>query len=951
MEKRLFLLDGMALAYRAHFAFIARPIRTSKGVNTSALFGFASNLLDLIDREKPTHMAVVFDTPVPTARHTLYPEYKAHREAMPEDLVFALPHLRRFATAFGIPVLAVDGYEADDVIGTLATQAEPAGFTTYMVTPDKDFGQLVSERVLIYKPGLKGEAPEVLGVPEILARWEITRVDQVIDMLGLIGDTADNIPGVPGVGPKTAQKLIAEFGSLEDLLARTAEVKGKMREKLEQFAEQARLSKTLATINRAVPLAAGPDALSLGAPDPAALQALLAEFEFRSLAKRALGAAADTPAAPPPASAAPAAPGEQGDLFAAPSAPPPAAPAAPAPTDSGGQLDLGMPSTRRTIADVAHTYEHITTAEGRAALADRLRGLRSFCFDTETDGLEPRHAALVGLAFSWEAHRGCFVRLPAGAAETRAALEVFRPAFADPAIEKVGHNLKFDLAVLKAHGLEVEGPLVDTMLAHALLEPDQRHGMDYLSEVLLDYTPVPLTRLIGDPADPAGQKKVSEVDPEALAEYSAEDADVTWQLRAVLEPMLRERGQERVFREVEAPLVRVLVDMEHEGIALDTGVLAIFGATLEEQARTLETRINELAGRPFNLNSPKQLGEILFDELKLADKPKKTRTGQYATNEQTLLALSGSHPIVQAILDYRELVKLKGTYVDALPASVDPVTGRVHTHFGQIRTATGRLNSDNPNLQNIPIRTEQGREIRRAFVARGPEWVLLSADYSQIELRIIAALSEDPGMLEAFARGDDIHTATAARVYGVEPAAVTREMRARAKMVNFGIPYGISAFGLAQRLNIPRGEAAELIDGYFAKFSGIRGYIDRTIAFAHQHGYVETVTGRRRALPDIHSANATTRAAAERNAINTPIQGTAADMIKIAMSRVQDELRRRRLRARLLLQVHDELLLEVPREEVDEVRRLVEKCMKTALPLPVPIVVETGVGANWLEAH
>ncbi|MBE2214686.1 MAG: DNA polymerase I [Opitutaceae bacterium] len=943
MEKRLFLLDGMALAYRAHFAFIARPIRTSKGVNTSALFGFASTLLDLIDREKPTHMAVVFDTPVPTARHTLYPDYKGHREAMPEDLAFALPHLRTFATAFGIPVLAMDGYEADDVIGTLATRAEPAGFTTYMVTPDKDFGQLVSERVLIYKPGLKGEAPEILGVPEVLARWEITRVDQVIDMLGLVGDTADNIPGVPGVGPKTAQKLIAEFGSLEALLARTAEVKGKMREKLEQFAEQARLSKTLATINREVPLSSGPDALALGAPDTAALQALLAEFEFRSLAKRALGAAAEPPApatasgAPTPADA-----GGQGDLFAA-------APAAPGGAPDA-QLNLGMPATHRTITDVAHTYEHITTADARAALAAQLRSLRSFCFDTETDGLEPRHAALVGLAFSWEAHRGCFVRLPADPAEARAALEVFRPAFADPAIEKVGHNLKFDLAVLKAHGLEVEGPLVDTMLAHALLEPDQRHGMDYLSEVLLDYTPIPLTRLIGDEA--AGpQKKVSEVDPAALAEYSAEDADVTWQLRARLDPMLGERGQERVFREVEAPLVRVLVDMEHEGITLDTTVLATFGRTLEEQAQLLEARINELAGRPFNLNSPKQLGEILFDELKLADKPKKTRTGQYATNEQTLVTLAGAHPIVQAILDYRELVKLKGTYVDALPASVDPATGRVHTHFGQIRTATGRLNSDNPNLQNIPIRTEQGREIRRAFVARGPDWMLLSADYSQIELRIIAALSEDPGMLEAFARGDDIHTATAAKVYGVEPAAVTREMRARAKMVNFGIPYGISAFGLAQRLNIPRSEAAALIDGYFDKFSGIRGYIDRTIAFAHRHGFVETVTGRRRALPDIHSANATTRAGAERNAINTPIQGTAADMIKLAMTRVHGELRGRRLRSRLLLQVHDELLLEVPHDEVDEVRALVEKCMKNALPLAVPIVVETGVGANWLEAH
>ena len=953
MEKRLFLLDGMALAYRAHFAFIARPIRTSKGVNTSALFGFASTLLDLIEREKPTHMAVVFDTDAPTARHELFPAYKGHRQEMPEDLSLALPHLRRFATAFGIQVLAIDGYEADDVIGTLATQADPLGFTTYMVTPDKDFGQLVSERVLIYKPGLKGEPPEKLGVSEVLARWEITRVDQVIDMLGLIGDATDNIPGVPGVGPKTAQKLIAEFDSLESLLARTAEVKGKMRDKLEQFAEQARLSKTLATIDRRVPLAVGPDELALGRPEPAALQALFTEFEFRSLAKRALGSAADdgSPAPARPNGATASAAAGQGDLFAT-SAPESSATAETSTAAAGSeQLDLGMSRPRRTIDDVPHDYEHITTAEGRAALAVTLNSLPAFCFDTETDGLEPRHATLVGLSFSWREHRGCFVRLPADRAEARAALQVLRPAFANPAIEKAGHNMKFDLAVLKTYGVDVRGPLFCTMLAHALLEPEQRHGMDYLSEVLLDYSPIPITRLIGDPDDPAGQKLVSAVDPQALADYAAEDADVTWQLRSRLEPILRERGQQRVFREVEMPLVRVLVDMEHEGIALDSQALAAFGATLEGQIRILETRIAELAGRPFNLNSPKQLGEILFDELKLADKPKKTRTGQYATNEQTLLALSGSHPIVAAILEYRELVKLKGTYVDALPASIDPSTGRVHTHFGQIRTATGRLNSDNPNLQNIPIRTEQGREIRRAFVARGPEWVLLSADYSQIELRIIAALSRDPGMLEAFARGDDIHTATAAKIYGVDPGEVTREMRARAKMVNFGIPYGISAFGLAQRLNIPRSEAGALIDGYFAKFSGIRSYIDRTIEFAQRHGYVETVTGRRRALPDIRSANATTRAAAERNAINTPIQGTAADMIKIAMSRVHAEIEARRLRARLLLQVHDELLLEVPREEVDEVRVLVENCMKNALPLDAPIAVEAGTGNNWLEAH
>ncbi len=955
MEQRLFLLDGMALAYRAHFAFITRPIRTSTGVNTSALFGFANTLIELIENQKPTHMAVVFDTSVPTARHELFPEYKAHREEMPEDLSVALPQLDRFAEAFGVPVLRLDGYEADDIIGTLARLAEPAGFTTYMVTPDKDFGQLVSERVFIYKPGYKGEAPEILGVPEVLARWEIKRVAQVIDMLGLIGDTSDNIPGVPGVGPKTAVKLIGEYDTLENLLANADSVKGRMSEKLQQFAEQARLSKQLATIDRHVPLdpaTAAPEILQLGRADVEKLRALCAEFEFRTLAARALTAAAPRAGNTTPASIGVA--GDQGELF--PAAAPLAEAAAATPSEAAavttapGQLDLGVVAKHRTLTDVPHHYEHVTTAEARAALAEKLRHVRAFCFDTETDGLEARHAPLCGFSLCWEAGLACFVRLPAAREEAIRALEVFRPAFADPAITKIGHNLKFDLAALKNHGVDVAGPLFDTMLAHALVEPDQRHAMDYLSEIFLDYSPIPLTRLIGDGKD-APQICVTEVDPTTLAEYGAEDADVTWQLRDKIAPLLRERGQERVFHEIEAPLVRVLVDMEHEGVALDTTALAAFGQTLEHQAATMEKQIVELAGRPFNLNSPKQLGEILFDELRLAEKPKKTRTGQYATNEQTLQTLAGRHPIVQAILDYREITKLKGTYVDALPAAVDPVTKRVHTHFGQLRAATGRLNSDNPNLQNIPIRTEQGREIRRAFIARGDDWRLLSADYSQIELRIIAALSEDAGMLEAFARGDDIHTATAAKIFSVAPAAVTREQRARAKMVNFGIPYGISSFGLAQRLGIPRSEADDLIGGYMAQFGGIQDYIDRTLEFARKHGYVETVTGRRRYLPDIKSANNTTKNAAERVAINMPIQGTAADMIKLAMVRIHDDLGRQGLRTKLLLQVHDELLFDLHLPEEAEVRGIVDERMRNALPLKCPIAIEIGTGTNWLEAH
>lgn len=928
MEKRLFLLDGMALAYRAHFAFIARPIRTSGGTNTSALFGFANTLLELIENQKPTHMAVVFDTSVPTARHELYPPYKANREDMPEELSEALPHLQRFAKAFGVKVVTKDGYEADDIIGTLAGQAESEGFETFMVTPDKDFGQLVSEHVNIYKPGTKGGAAEILGVPEVLSRWEIERVEQVIDMLGLIGDSSDNIPGVPGVGPKTAVKLIGQFGSLENLLEHANEVKGKMGEKLAEFAKQARLSKTLATIDTHVPLDVTPDALAFAAPNTSALEELFKEFEFRTLAKRTLGVAA--PNQPPP--------GSQGELFGS-----------EIPRQTESEPSAAHP-THQTIADVGHDYSHITDTPGRAALAAELAALKAFCFDTETTGLEPRSANLVGLSFSWEAGKACFVRMPAAFDEAREALEVFRSIFADEKIEKSGHNLKFDLAVLKRYGIEVEGPIVDTMLVHALIAPEQRHGMDYLSEVHLDYSPIPITTLIGDGKE-SPQKTVAEAVPERLAEYAAEDADVTWQLRGALLPLLREQGQERVYNEVEGPLVRVLVDMEHEGIALDPAVLEVIGKKLEEQTALTEKAIFDAVGHEFNLNSPKQLGEVLFDELKLSDKPKKTRTGQYATNEQTLLSLATTNPIVQSILDYRETVKLKNTYVDALPAAIDPNTGRVHTNFSQLRAATGRLASDNPNLQNIPIRSAQGREIRRAFVARSPDWLLLSADYSQIELRIIAALSKDPGMLEAFAKGEDIHLATAAKVYGVPPKEVTREMRAKAKMVNFGIPYGISPFGLAQRLGASRTEAAELIDGYFKQFAGIRGYIEQTLEYCRKKGYAETVTGRRRYLPDINSSNGTIRGSAERNAINMPIQGTAADMIKIAMARIHRDLRERGLQTRLLLQVHDELLFEVRRDEEETVRVLVEDRMKNAIPLEVPIIIEMGTGNNWLEAH
>lgn len=936
MAKTLYLLDGMALAYRAHFAFIARPIMTSAGVNTSALYGFANTLIELLKNRQPTHWAVVFDTAAPTARHTAFPEYKAQRQEMPEDLSLALPAIRRLCEAMRVPVLTLDGYEADDIIGTLALRAEMEGFDTYMVTPDKDFGQLVSEHTFIYKPGTGGAPPEILGVTEVCQRWEVSSPAQVIDILALMGDAVDNIPGIPGIGEKTAKKLVAQFGSLEALLERTAELKGKQREKVETYAEQARLSKQLATINVTAPVTVTLDELAVQPLDEAATKVVLIEFEFNSLGRRLFGddfkagrgGKSSETKAPTPAPAA--------------AEPPPAVPAA----------------ALKTIKDTPHDYRIARTAEERASLITQLLQQPAFCFDTETSSLDEQTAELTGLAFSWEAHTGWYVPLPPGA-EGRAILEEFKPVFARTDVELIGHNLKFDLNVLAWHGLEPQGRLFDTMLAHALLEPDQRHNMDYLSEVYLGYTPIPITSLLGEKrkggADLFGgqltMREVSETDLERVAEYAAEDADVTWQLAAVLRPLLEEKGLTRVAQHIEMPLLPVLGRMERAGILLDGAALKAMSQTLAKELARLEKEIHELGGGPFNLNSPKQLGEVLFDRLRLSEKPKKTKTGQYQTSEDILLELEAKHPIIAKILDYREAAKLKSTYVDALPQAVSPRTGRVHTSYLQLLTATGRLSSNNPNLQNIPIRTPLGREIRRAFVAT-PDCVLLSADYSQIELRVMAALSGDEALREAFAHGHDIHAATASRVYGVPMDQVLPEMRRTAKMVNFGIIYGISAFGLAQRLGIPRTQANALIENYFKLYPGIKAYIEATIAKARENGYVETLCGRRRLLRDINSANATTRAAAERIAINTPIQGTAADMIKLAMNAIDAALRERGLRTKMLLQVHDELVFEVPEVELPTVTPLVEDLMKNALPLEgVPIVVESGYGRNWLEAH
>ncbi len=972
MAKKLFLLDGMALVYRAHFALIARPIFTSKGVNSSALYGFTQTLLEIVKNQQPTHMAVAFDTDAPTPRHTLYAEYKATRQAMPEDLSLALPHVYRMLEAFRVPVLTCNGYEADDIIGTLARQAEKQGFTTHMVTPDKDFGQLIDENTFLYRPSRMGDGVEILGVPQIKERWGIERPEQVVDVLALMGDSVDNVPGVPGVGEKTAMKLIGQFGTVENLLARSNELTGKLKERVEANREQALLSKKLVTIDCESPVSVDLESLKIQPMDDEKVKALLIEFEFNSIGKRLFGEdfkagpgyqSAGASASPTGASPLPGGPSALAGGASVPASHPPK-PTSTATTESEdlilvGEAEEGQPeltpapapvANLKTVADVPHEYKSVSTPAERAGLLRELQSKAVFCVDLETTSLDAKDARIIGLALSFAPHTGYYVPLPEEPAEAQRILEEFRPVLESERIEKVNHNLKFDISVLKTHGIELGGKFFDTMVAHSLVEPDMRHSMNFMSEVYLGYTPVPISKLIGDEKN-AALSSLTDVPLDKMTEYAAEDADVTWQLRTAVEPLLKERGQERVFYEIESPLVPVLADMELEGIKLDAVALKEFSDQLTKQIADSERTICKLAGTTFNLNSPKQLGQILFDVLKICEKPKKTRTGQYVTDEQTLATLAPDHEIVQRLLEYRTASKLKSTYTDALPATISPKTGRVHTTYNQVITATGRLNSQDPNLQNIPIRTERGQEIRKAFVPRDKNYLLLSADYSQIELRIIAALGREAGLLGAFRAGVDIHTATAAKVFNVFPEMVTPEMRRKAKMVNFGIAYGLSPFGLSQRLAIPRKEAAEIINNYFNQFSGIRKYMDDTIAFAQKRGYVETVTGRRRYIRDINSSNGTVRGAAERTAINAPIQGTAADMIKLAMVNIHRELTSRKLKTKMLLQVHDELVFDLYKSEEKEVRALVEDKMKTAIPLEVPIEVETGVGENWLEAH
>jgi DNA polymerase-1 len=933
MSQRLFLLDGMALLYRAHFAFIKAPIRTSDGLNTSALYGFANTLLDILKNQQPTHLAVALDTSAPTPRHEMFPAYKAQREEMPEDISLAIPQIKRLMEAMNVPILVRDGYEADDIIGILAKRAEKEGIETFMVTPDKDFGQLVSEHVKIYKPGRQGADTEILGVKEICERWGIERPEQVIDILALMGDAVDNIPGVKGFGEKTATALIQQFGSVENLLTNTDQLKGKQKEKLEASKDDALLSKKLATIFVDAPYDAQVADLILTPHNDEALKAFFTEFEFNALGRRLYG-----------------------DDFKAGRGRKTVAEDAPTDLFATAELEVPVAAKLTTITDTPHVYHLVQTAEERQNLLTQLDQQKSFCFDLETTGLDPRNTNIVGIAFSWKAHEGWFAHFPRDKAAAKAVLEEFRDVLTREGIEKIGHNLKFDLSVLLAHGVKVAGPYFDTMLAHALIEPEQRHGMDFLSETYLRYTPVPITALIGvEKDDLFSQSTMADVaaeDARKVADYAAEDADVTWQLATRLRPEMAPHGQTRVFDTIESPLLPVLTSMENFGVKIDVQALREYGVELDKKAAELQNRIQESAGGPFNLNSPKQLGEVLFDRLKLIEKPKKTASGQYQTNEQVLQSLTGLHPIVQDILDYREVTKLNNTYVEALPHTVSKVTGRVHTTFHQLMAATGRMASSDPNLQNIPIRSDLGREIRKAFVPGFDGWVLMSADYSQIELRVMAALSGDKAMIEAFAQGLDIHQATAARVYGVELDGVLPEMRRTAKMVNFGIIYGISAFGLSQRLGIPRGEAATIIDNYFKQFPGVKRFMEQIVEDAKTRGYVETLTGRRRTIRDITSGNATIRGAAERVAMNTPIQGTAADMIKLAMIHVATALEKAGLKTRMLLQVHDELLFEMPESEVDQARAIILDAMKHALPLEgVPVEVEAGTGLNWLQAH
>ncbi len=931
-QKKLFLLDAYALIYRAYYALNRNPRINSKGLNTSAILGFANTLLEVLTNEKPDYIGVVFDPIGRTFRSEIYPEYKAHREKTPEDISLSIPYIKQLIKAFNIPIILVENFEADDVIGTLAKKAEKENLLTFMMTPDKDFGQLVSENIKMYKPARMGNGAEVWGVKEVCEKFGIERPEQVIDYLGLCGDVSDNIPGISGVGPVAAKKLIEQFGSVESMLENIEEIKNpKLREKVEMAKEKALLSKKLATIDLNVPIDLDLENLKISSPDDEALKAITMELEFRAFATRAIQQPAN-PASVGSSNANTNTEGLQTDLF--------------------GAMNVEVETVQsdyKTLETQEHNYELVDSPEKRKKLIEILSSCMVFCFDTETTGLDPNIDELVGISFSFGHHTGSYVPLPKVFADAEAIVQEFKPVFENKEIGKIGQNMKFDISFLKWYGIEVKGRLFDTMIAHYLLQPDMRHGMDVLAETYLNYKPLSITELIGKKGK--DQKNMRGVPLELLKEYATEDADITLQLKDVFEPMLHEAALLDLFNEIEIPLIPVLASMETEGVNLDSDALNSFSTELGTEINKLNDQIQEMAGLQFNVSSPKQLGDVLFLRMKIVDKAKKTKSGQYSTGEDVLAKLENKHPIIRAILDYRSLTKLKSTYVDALPLLVNPRTGRIHTSYNQTVAATGRLSSTNPNLQNIPIRTEKGREIRKAFVPRNADYILLAADYSQIELRIIASLSGDEAMKQAFRDGIDIHTATAAKVYNVPIEEVSKDMRRNAKGVNFGIIYGISAFGLSENIGISRKEAAEIIDNYFTNYPSIKAFMDNTIAFAKKNGYVETIKGRRRYLNDINSANAVVRGFAERNAINAPIQGSSADMIKVAMINIHQRMLEKNMRSKMILQVHDELVFDAHRDEVEELKVMVEKEMREAVALDVPIVVDMNTGENWLQAH
>ena len=944
-QKRLFLLDAYALIFRGYYAFIKNPRINSKGMDTSAIMGFMNSLMDVIKREKPDHLAVAFDNGGSQLRNDIFPEYKAHRDATPEAIKIAIPYIQDLLKAMHIPIIEVKGYEADDLIGTIAKQAEKQNYKVFMVTPDKDFAQLVSENIFMYKPARMGNGIEIWGIPEVLAKFEIERPDQVIDFLGMMGDAADNIPGLPGVGEVTAKKLLKEFGTMENLLANTDKLKGKMKENIEANKEKGLLSKTLATILLDCPVIFDEADYELSTPDVEKTDALFNELEFRRMAEqfdaifKKGGSTTDNSnpvdetklyKKPQPKNE------EQFDLF------------------GSAIQDDSSEETRHqyynSLENTEHSYQIIQGDLGLKLLLQNLQKQSSVCFDTETTGLDALHAELVGISFSYEKGKGFYVPFPENQEEAQALIEKFIPFFENENIEKIGQNLKYDLKILSNYNITVKGKLFDTMIAHYLINPDMRHNMDILSETYLKYSPQSIEALIGKKGK--NQKSMRDVELEEIKEYAVEDADVTLQLKEIFTLELDKTGTKKLFEEIEIPLVKVLADMEKEGIRVDVDFLKSLSKTLDDDIKILEANIFETAGEKFNLASPKQLGDVLFDKLKIGGvKQKKTKTGQYATGEEILSYLAAENPIVKDILDWRQLVKLQNTYVEALPNQVDKITQRIHTDYMQTVAATGRLSSNNPNLQNIPIRTERGRQIRKAFIARDENYTLVSADYSQIELRVIAALSGEENMIKAFQNHEDIHKSTASKVFNVPLEEVTREQRSHAKTVNFGIIYGVSAFGLSNQTNLSRKESADLIEAYYQTYPRLKSYIQEQIDFARENGYVQTILGRRRYLKDINSQNAIVRGGAERNAVNAPIQGSAADIIKIAMINIHEKLISENWKSKMLLQVHDELVFDVHNDELEKIKPMIKHEMEHAFKLEVPLDVDLGAGKDWLEAH